>query len=154
ISLNIQLPEGMQPEIVVYVVNGRDGKGQVITRRRFDKIPVRMDPLTLVAVTQTPDALAYLQGEGLSVQRTGGVLRPAATTPAAGSRSGGSGYEEPVKVQHLADPANLPDRVLGYDMASVVYIGPDIPPAAISDSQVETLRLWVMRGGLVVFHNG
>lgn len=153
VALDLYVPDGVQPEIMVYVVSGRDGKGEVATRKRFDKLPVRADPLTLVAVTQTPDALAYLQGEGLGVQRVGGVLRPATATSAPGVRSRGSGYEEPVKVQHLSDPANLPDRTLGYDVASVVYVGPDIPPAALSDSQVETLRLWVFKGGLLVFSN-
>lgn len=151
-SVLISLPEGQQPDITVYLVNGRDGNGSIVTRKRFEKIPVRMDPLTFLAVSLRQDTLSYLQSEGAGVFQELGVLRKAQTARQRGSaRSYRNNFEEePVRVQQINDPALLPDRPLGYDVAGLVYLAADIPPAAFSDSQVEALRLWVAGGGALI----
>ena len=147
----VSIPERTQLEIQVFVVNGRGGKGEVVTYKTFDKIPVRMDPLVLVAVSQTPDALGYLSGEGVGVYQANGVLRPA-TQPRqkGGYRAPNSEEAAPLRVQQVTDPADLPESAVGYDVAGMVYIGPDIPPDALSDTQTDALRRWVAGGGCLV----
>jgi hypothetical protein len=146
----IYLPEGSQPVINLYLINGREGKGEMITRKRFDKIPLRFDALNLLAVTQQPDSLAYLQAETFAVYPGYGVLRPALAPRQRGGVSQ-VGTSSVVQVQLVPDPANLPDRSLGYDLASIIYIGADISPDTLADAQVTSLKQWVQSGGVLVY---
>lgn len=153
------VPANSSPELSVYLVSGREGKGDIVTRRRFEKIPLRADALTLLAVSGTPDTLRYLQSEGLGVYYvTGGLsLAPAqmgryGIPPPAPPGRGNVNPGTPVRVSNIADPALLPERAVGLEMASIVYLGPDVPPDAFSEGQIGAVRAWVAGGGLLVFH--
>ncbi|GAB4459144.1 MAG: hypothetical protein OHK0029_21280 [Armatimonadaceae bacterium] len=147
----VHIPENTQPVVRVYVVSGRGGTGAVITRKQFDKIPVRYDPLTVVAVSQNPSALDFLQAETLGVHRAQGVLLPALAPPQAGSRpASNSGPPQPVRVQSVTEIANLPDRAAGYGATGMVFLGEDIPPGAFGDRQIAALEQWVRGGGALV----
>jgi hypothetical protein len=142
-----------QPDITVYVVSGRDGNGDVVTRRTFDKIPIRSDALSLLVVSGTPDTLRYLHSEPVGVYVAGGTMH--APTPRSAPHLSSryamyQGKSTPVRVYQTSDPANLPERAVGLETATIVYLAPDVPPDAFSEAQINALRGWVSSGGLLV----
>ena len=148
-TLLVYIPSHSQAELTVALLRGRDGAGETVTRRTFDKIPVRPEPLAVVAVSNTPDALDYLNGARLGVVHTDGVLRP--VPPPYNPVTNRTQNQEPtVSVGHTADGAGLPDRAIGYDGVGIVYLGADVRADTFSDAQVAALRGWVVGGGVLV----
>lgn len=145
----VQVPEGVQPDLVVAVLS----EGQVVRRTRFDKLTALPEQLTVLAVSEAPDALAYLRGRSLGVFRRDGALRPLAANarpldPRMRNNNAAIPSDAPVRVSPVS-PSVLPDKALGYDAVAVVYLG-DIAPEALSDTQIAALRGWAASGGLIV----
>jgi hypothetical protein len=109
-----------------------------------------------VAVTAAPDELcrtARAHGSASS-SPTGASPRPASRARHGHRRDGAPGRpapgsEQPLRIEQVTEPGLLPDRAAGYDAVGVVYLG-DVPPAALSDAQVDALRGFAARGGLLV----
>jgi hypothetical protein len=145
-----------QPDLQVFLRQGRDGRGDIVTRRTFDKQRFVDPALTLLTVTALPDALSYLRGEKLGVENSTGVLRRISDA-AAIARQKNQSYRQratalatEVQVENVPDAGLLPGTATGYDTIGIVYLGPDIGPAQFSDTQVAALRGWVTGGGLLV----
>jgi hypothetical protein len=69
----VRVPQYVVPNVYVQVTNGR---GEIVTRRRLDKLALLPEQLTVVAHSDLPDALAYLRGARLGVIAHNGALRP------------------------------------------------------------------------------
>ena len=159
VPVTVFVPQNGLPEVTVFVVNGRGGKGEVVTRRKFDKIPVLPNTLTLLAVSATPDALHTLQGEklGVLVGNAGG-LRLAVAPADPGKKvvkpqpytRNGNNLPMPLRVVNRPDAGVLPTRSVGYESVSMVYLGRDVLPDTFSDAQIDALRGWVAGGGLLI----
>lgn len=154
-TATVFVPESDQPDLLISLSQGRDGRGEIVTRRTFDKLRFVDPSLTLLAVTTLPDALSYLRGETLDVENTTGVLRriPNATVAKPKNQSYGQKTAvaaTEVRVENLPDAGLLPATAAGYDTIGIIYLGPDIGPAPFSDSQVAALHGWVTGGGLLV----
>lgn len=147
----VRLPDAAT-DLLVQVVD----RGQIVAKKKLERLPILPEQLTLLAVSETPDALAFLRGRGLGVVRKDGALQAAtAADPfiplqrrnnrrAAGDAAPG----QPLQVVSVT-PAVLPDRFVGYDATSVIYLA-EIAPDTLSDAQVAALRDWVVSGGLLV----
>jgi|GEM_PF-2924675 hypothetical protein len=161
-TFQIFVPESTPPDLVVNLLRApgaagsNRGDADVVTRRRFDKLPMHPEGLRVLAVSPIPDALAYLEGTHLPVYRDGRTLQPALpqASGAARRRTSGSGGPDiapgVVQTQAVTEPGRLPDRAVGYDSISLVYLAA-LPPDAFSDAQTAALKQYAEAGGLVVF---
>ena len=162
VPVTIFVPFNGLPDVSVFVVNGRNGQGEVITRRRFDKFPLLPNMVTVLAVSSIPDALQKLQGEklGVFVGNSGGLRKASPPTPA--NKKSGSSYSYGRNTERVAMPVNivnrpdagvLPTKTVAYDRLSMVYLGRDVLPDTFSDAQINALRGWVAGGGVLVVAN-
>ncbi|MES2459538.1 MAG: hypothetical protein V4671_03085 [Armatimonadota bacterium] len=153
-TVTVFVPEREQPDLFISLQKGRDGRGDIVTRRTFGEQRYVDPSLTILAVTAQPDAIGYLRGEKLGVSNTTGVLRPAPDNKSVKPKNQNiqqstAGASE-VRVENLPDAGLLPGTATGYDTVGIVYLGPDIGPSQFSDSQILALRGWVAGGGLLV----
>ncbi len=153
-TATVFVPERAQPDLLVLLRRGRNGRGDVIARRTYRAPRLSDASLTLLAVTASPDALSYLRGETLGVENSAGVLRRAADTP--GGRSPNQTFRQrsaaaaAVRVENLPDAGLLPGTAAGYDTIAILYLGTNVGPSQFSDAQAASLRGWVTGGGLLV----
>ena len=153
----VHIPDDVIPDVAVHVLSD----GQVVRRKKITRLIVLPEQLMVLAVSEAPDALQYLRGQALDVVRNDGALRPAGEMPVRGGfvpPPGAAGQNNafpagaangPGAAVAGVSPSVLPDKPLGYDAVSIVYLG-DVAPDALSDAQAEALRGWVAGGGLLV----
>jgi hypothetical protein len=162
VSVPVHVPGTAQPDLVVFLRRERTGTGDIVTYRKFDRLPVLAERLTMLAVSGTPDALRYLNGVRLGVWQTrGGITaidpyRNGGYRPGQGygNRRSSSSYPPPLHVAQIADPATLPSRTAAYEGIGIVYLGADVRPDLFGDAQAEALRRYVVGGGLVIVSAG
>lgn len=149
----VRVPDSVVPNVFVQVADA--STGEIVARRRMDKLPILGEQLSLVALSDQPDALAYLRGRPLGVALQNGALRPYdepsndADVAAGQARARFRSALQPPSRAVVQNPVTLPDRSAGYDNMALVYLG-DIAPDTLSDAQVGALRTWVASGGLLV----
>jgi uncharacterized membrane protein YhaH (DUF805 family) len=162
VAVTIALPHNT-PDVTVFLVNGKEGNSEPVTRRTFARVPVDTAKPLLITVSGQPDTLQYLDQEPLGVTteittETGTlrIFRKAAQTSGKSSRlpAQPTNTPPPFVVTNLPTPQDLPENATAYDAVSIVYLGPDAVPDAFTDRQVGALRQWVHSGGCLVVGQG